>query len=506
VIAAEPPNGDAPRDVEELHDRQLSRVDGNQISGSSVHADDGGWAAVVAGDLRVDELHVGAHKGAPTVQEVSERELTQMYEYVVETKSQEELTAELTKRSLVVLRGPVAGGQNVTALLALRDSGWRRHLARLLTADPKDVRLESEVACVLDARWEAWADVAAKRARFEERMAHLAEQVRTWNTRLVVLLPTNSHPVDAPIEHHPPLLDDVFERRFAWKTGGDTSKRDDAVNRELRACRTPREAADLADLLAVGLKEGRETDDIFAGRSARLREELRARLSQKKSRMGRCFMIAAAVLEGRPVETVSQAAINLAKKVDEELDQRTNSDQPREDREWEQLSQWANLAAADIVPAPGPDGGRIVRMRPEAPSHLVLQVVWEELATLRRPLVEWLRELTEDHDQSQHAAEAIGRIGGQDFAAIERDFLDDWASSKSARRHDLAAHALKVAANHSNGLTRIVLGRLREWARGNRNRRLIVIQTYGSELGLTKPSMPSRAWYAPPRTGKCQRR
>ncbi|WP_157530190.1 hypothetical protein [Microtetraspora niveoalba] len=408
----------------------------------------------------------------------------------VKTASLELLLDRLGDEPVLLLGGHPHGGQFTTAIAAmLRYVGDPAQIFWYVSgSDPLDLRPGGEpsgAGYVVDAR------------HIEENVAldQVIGHLRTWRgqCRIIVLAPSAWPSHDLLIDHAPPPLEEVFGAHMAYRLRlRGVSHCDEQVAKarvhehvqeELQAHPRPRAAVSLAHRMATVIAAGRPLEEALADMPERLRKEVRESLREAAPRRARCFLISSAVLHGLPAVVVVKRALLLATCIEQELARQNTAERPREALVWEEFSTWAQKAKVTAEPGRGGEG-RTVRLMRRGYAGITLRTVWEEQPTIHEPLLDWLRDLSEDEDWRirMKAAYAIGLLATFDFAVVDERFLKRWSDSKRPSHHDLAAWTLNTAAEDPD-ITPRVHERLRQWAKGSRACRSIVARAYGSWIG-----------------------
>ncbi|MBR7837407.1 hypothetical protein KDL01_29275 [Actinospica durhamensis] len=111
---------------------------------------------------------------------------------------------------------------------------------------------------------------------------------------------------------------------------------------------------------------------------------------------------------------------------------------------------------------------RLLAYRDERVAVRLLATVWNQRPNLRRPILRWLRDLSQDRrpDIWMRAALAIGLVTSWDFAYSYHEAIESWAGSEDVKQRLAAATAMNQTARDEN--TRLaVSSALRSWAGGD---------------------------------------
>jgi hypothetical protein len=419
---------------------------------------------------------------------------------LVESPSHAELAEALELESLVFLRGAEGTGRQMAALAALltwgqeqqRANGQTRvgiiHKAGATFLHPGP-ELEESTGYVFDVADERNA------AGFDADAGLLKSLSADRHCRVVVLTPAAwtglpGHSVD----YRPPAVIDVFRRWLeheSGRSGVDIEILDGLVaeiDDELASGSSPCQAMELARRLVKGLKAGRSAAELRAEFPKRRRGDIRRRLDEHRPVLGRCFLTSAAVLSGLPETRVSQAAMSLA----EHINRLESTEDEALLPAWQNLGLWLDYAEAVVRPGQEPGAGPTVHLKRRI-EYPTLRVLWEDQPAVRRPLMDWLREIAETSTpQAQaKAAHAVGVLATFDFDTVNEAFIGPWSRSRYLLKHRLAAMVLESAVGNPDIAPR-VHKELRTLADGTLSQQLTAIHALGSRIGLRDPGMALR--------------
>ena len=260
------------------------------------------------------------------------------------------------------------------------------------------------------------------------------------------------------------------------------------IDDDLRLENSPGKAAQLARWLVAGLKAGRTPAELRAELPRRKREDIRRRLDAGGPVLGRCFIASAVVLNGLPESTVSAAAMDLAKHIN-------NVDSVMGEQwlpAWQHLGSWLEYADATTSRAQVAGVAPTVHLRRRV-EIATLRVLWEDQPMIRQPLMAWLRGIAESNNQQARtkAAHAAGVLATFDFDAAVANFITSWSRSRRLRDRRLAAMMLESAVGNPDIAPR-VYRLLRDLASGTGGARLIAAHAFGSRIGLSAPDTALR--------------
>jgi hypothetical protein len=472
-------------------DEVTGRPGGDWVGGDSNQAF-GGSIYTAGRDLK---LSLPADEGRAQIWDLPLKDVEQLRECLVAPPSQAELKDVLSRQTLLFLRGTVGTGRFTAALDALltwatADDGDTSPAGVIVGVRPPFHRMKVDLrpghGYVLEVTetGEAW-DLGTL-ARF---LGDLADK---GDSRVIILVSSVETSVPAyVVDHRAPPAPEVFScwlDHEAGKAGVDRGLFDEMsqeIGDDLMHETSPWRATHLARRLVSGIKAGRPIDELRAELPQQLRVRIRDRLGEGTPVLGRCFMTSVAVLNGLVETTVSEAALALAEQI-----KKVDSIKPEDPLPaWEQLHTWLDYAAATTSLAQAAGGGRTVHLMKRRAESITLRVLWEDYPTIREPLIAWLKDLAEDAVREpvrMKAAHAVGILATFDFDVAKARFLDPWIRSRRLRDHRLAAMMLESAARDPDILAR-VLELLRIWTDGGREKRLVVANAYGSDIGLLAP-------------------
>ncbi|MEU1618250.1 hypothetical protein ABZ479_13260 [Streptomyces sp. NPDC005722] len=484
----EPPEEDAPDEP-----GLLGRLRGG---GQRLHAGSVGGDQFTGGK---HHHHYGSPSGAHADRPgpVADAELDRLARVYVPGPGHDGACAELDRRSLVVLQGPVGSGRKAAGLRLLRGGG-----GRVLRLDP-DTNLQefpyadSEPAGYLlpepvspdnrplgASRLDA---LAGRLAAHGSRMVIVVDpltalnRVRTVTWRLAepeqVLRSHLRHELVA-VRREPEGADP--ERLLALPQ----------TQRLLRSCPGPARTAAFARLL-VALLDGRAGDealDRFVDDAAR---QMVTRIldGADTDPRDKAFLIALAVFEECSFHEVVERADRLALILREAENPRRHLGLPRFDRDRGRLLE---LTRSEELPAHETTAwGRVpstavVFQDPRA-RELVLRHLWLEHPSAREPFARWLHELAGSPVglHRVRAAETAGKLLPVDFSGVFHSLVDPWSAGRARRPRQLAAWALQIAAE--GGLLALVQALLHDWSeRGSAARRWTAARTYAT-FGVDHP-------------------
>jgi hypothetical protein len=480
------------RNLRDLEEEDLVQA-GRDWIGRDANQVTGGGSMYSAGG----NIWIGTAASGPTAQisYLPRSVAARLTECMVEPQSQAELAAALDREPLVLLQGAAGSGRRTAALAALLT--WvRTEDSAAHHADPEHVgvigaaswqhaepELRKHHGYVLDA-------ASGRDANdFQDHLDSLRYLAEQCGCRVIVLMSGGGPELSVRhVDHIPPAAPEIFRRWLtheARDAGVDEHALDELlteIDDDLRGS-SPREAVQLACGLVGKHKAGRSAGELRDELPRRVRDDIRRRLVEGGPVLGRCFMTSAAVLNGLPEATVSDAALRLAKHISD-VGSVTAEQRPPA---WQHLHSWLDYADATTSPGHIAGIGPTVQMRRRV-EKATLRVLWEEQPTIRQPMIAWLREIAESTDPSaqRKAAHAAGVLATFDFDAAVDRFITPWSKSRRLRDHRIAAMMLESAVGAPDIAPR-VYALLQKLGAGARGERLVAAHALGSRIGLIEP-------------------
>lgn len=182
----------------------------------------------------------------------------------------------------------------------------------------------------------------------------------------------------------------------------------------------------------------RENGDLAAavGRLRDTEGEVREWLDREPDLKQIAFVMAAAVLEGASYLSVSDAAVDLYRRLSSNGAAMT----PRYLKELRLERNWIEWPRDE-------DGGITVRFKHARLRPVVLAVIWFEYDGARATIIGWLKSLADytDVEVRARAAQAAGILAGNDFEHGMHQYLLPWAVTGSLRLQQSAATGLNIA-------------------------------------------------------------
>lgn len=422
----------------------------------------------------------------------------------VRSPNHEDLVAAVEHNRVVAVSGVPGTGRTMTAVAALRDAGYRvgsispRVPPARIVAD----RLRDGHGYVLDATYASWAhsiDVSV--------LQTMSGKIKDTNCRLIIITGagtlTDSVSATYVVRHRAP---DPWEVTAAYL--GEKLTGRDAEGRA--ALRRLFEKADLPHrprVLAQAAEDYSELDwPGFQIGANRLEEAARERLIKpaamsREDWIGcRSFLIAWAVLDGRPAAEVCEAAVDLADhlyRVERpDLYRAGNDGESGEDRRrlrrgplTERFDRWFGYAA-EIDGATRSSNGTNPAESPltfhnDRFGPALIRVLWNDHPVVREPLMRWLDRyvMAESRDVRRRAALVVGSFASQDFAYIKNRYFTAWVGDRYIARHWAVARAIEEACRVEPRLAPEANALTRELSGGGLTRQSAAVRAYGTTVG-----------------------
>ena len=436
----------------------------------------------------------GSVSAALTSGPVPADRLAEIGEWYAPAPTDAELRSALASDRLVVLAGAAGSGRTTTALRLLAEFAPGQ-VHRLTSRLP--VNEIGEDRLVTGHGYLAEPDPGG-RPPTEADLDAFAARLVTCEAYCVLIPAAEDEDGFAGYYQHPhraPQLGAIFERRVERlqrnaHADGDPERAEvlrglaaDPELLDLLGTRPePADEVQLAELVA-GIAEGRfERAAVIADGGGLLDRHVEgwlARLPEGVDLLRHrglvdafAFRVALAVLNESPANMVWEAGAQLAWELHTTANPRLAPGRAVFSRlDGELLARQAKAdlrdGAVDVADASVP--ARILSYREPRTAAKLLAAVWNGRPNLRRPILRWLQDLSQDRrpDVWMRAALAIGLVTSWDFAFCYHEAMEGWVGSEFAKRRLVAAIALDQAARDER--TRgAVQALLKQWTRGSR--------------------------------------
>jgi|GEM_PF-5915060 len=408
-------------------------------------------------------------------------------------------------------RGIVAGragsGRTSVALCALADmlpAG-----SRLATVRPGPGLLDLDAECF--ASYEGFVVDLGDQPDGDSDLDTVVSRVDGWVEKhgaAVVIICTETMGAQwadqfAVVQHVAPDRRQVFDSLLRGREGISDTRIADLPDSLLAASagRSLTGVSLVAELVARALREDRQPEFYLDGHVRRsVREKLRAPLAEPEDErrpvrarnwrlFRRSFLIALAVGNGLPLDTITEQAISLAG---------TLAGRGGDARRWslhfeatDELLTWADAVAtdgegagADARARLGSGAGGVRFGYPDLPA-IVLDTVWDEHHLLREPLLRWLGDLAVTGAGGPRArpmwlrsAQAVGHVAARDFDRVMVDVIEPWISESLAGQR-AAARAIEAMTDNPATADQAweCVGR---WSGADRDHRMTALFAYGA--------------------------
>jgi hypothetical protein len=382
-----------------------------------------------------------------------------------------ELRSTLAERRLLVLSGARGSGRSTTGLKLLAEfaPGKVRRLAP--ASDP----VEGAIAQIGEAQGYLGELRSTDAIPAEAELDRLADHLATSRAYCVLILPADVPGMVAGVylrEHVPPERFAVLDRRIEADCAREDVARaqhgrrlaEYAKDPQLRAILGPAPGpadevwlADVLDRLARG-----EIDRAQALRSdvelvdrhiAAWLADLPQGVDLHRHRddvSAFAFRLALTVFNDSPVDLVCEAGERLAWELYTTANPRITPGRTvfsRMDEKWLAGSR-AALRDGSVTVADAEVSARLLSYQADSVAVRLLASVWGSRPNLRRPMLRWLQDLSQDRRPIvwTRAALALGLTAGWDFAYSFHEVIEVWAGSEILKQRLVAAMALDQAS------------------------------------------------------------
>jgi hypothetical protein len=395
-------------------------------------------------------------------------------------------TKILESRHVVVLQGRTNWGKSTTAQWLLT----HQHHERVFLVDPRDDRKLGDLVEALEGDGYVLDTLGSEHAmqlrpatllRLSE---HLQGPDRSGHLVITVdaLMPLPPETADFLVVcQETPDASDVLWRHLAHEVGDDDASEvllhaRDWVAERCGNASSPGRMRDLAEALAMMVRRGGRIEVAKQVYQQRLLAYIGEWFRQHPGSRERCFMTAAAVLNGASYQDVSWAAERLETLLTGEVVGRPIP------RGWSRpfsprLERVEDIGAKLRQPTRGSGGGPLGLIELEEPllQAIVLAHLWAKHDDVFNHLFAWLNDLgcNQHFEISGRAAAAVGTLCAIDFDYLQDALLWPWATdhtptSTGTNRFERtsrisAAVALSTAAREP-ALVQRVLDLLQQWS------------------------------------------
>ncbi len=474
-----------PRDVGDIPDLGRFRDVTHQVTVNigvlgNVH----GGTVSAAGQSARSILGEAIARDSATHWQVGRDELYRLHQVFVPVASVVDRAKEiLNSRHVLVLQGRMHWGKAATAQWLLT----HLHQEKVFVIEPRDDRRLNDLTDTLHGDGYVIDTLSAEHAPQlrASTLLQLAEHLQAAEHRghLVITVDAlTSLPADLAAHLvvclETPDASDVLWRHLEWELG--TKDATEALNRakgwvreRVQHVPPPGRVRDLAAALATMMREGGRLELAKRDYQQRVLAYVAEWFRQHPGRRERCFMSAAAVLNGAEYQDISNAADQLERLVCGEI---TDSGPIPSgwSRPFSPRLERVEDIGAKLRPGKGSGGGplSVVELEEALVQAMVMAHLWYQHDDIFSHLFDWLDDLGRDSrfEVSGRAAGAASTLCVIDFAFLQRRLLVRWASdrTRTATRPDhtariSAAVALAAAAREPR-LTAQVFDLLRQWS------------------------------------------
>jgi hypothetical protein len=452
------------------------------VLADSIH----GGTVSAAGQSSRPGLGEATSQDGVTHWQVQAEELHWLHQVFVPVSSVvEPATKILESRHVVVLQGRTHWGKSTTAQWLLT----HQHYGRIFLVDPRDDRKLGELTEALEGDGYVLDTLGSEHAKDlrPATLLRLSEHLKAAdrNGHLVIT-------VDALTPLPPEIADylvpcretsdpsDVLWRHLAQAVGDDSASQVLSSARHWVAERyrngpSPGRMRDLADALAAMVRRGGRIEVAGQVYQQRLLAYVGEWFRQHPGARERCFMTAAAVLNGASYQHVSWAAERLERLLSRENDAPSRPIPRGWDRPFSpRLERVEDIGAKLRQPTRGSGGGPLAVVELDEPlvQAIVLAHLWDKHDDIFNHLFAWLDDLgrSQQFEISGRAAAAAGTLCAIDFDYLQDMLLLPWATDHSRPSTGMqrsvrisAAVALRTAAREPT-LVQPVLDLLQQWS------------------------------------------
>jgi hypothetical protein len=486
------------------HDRRFIVQIGNLITGGSFR---------VAGDILGGDKTVPDTDAAPAVGEAvaglsAALELEKLEAVFVEPDEYPRAARILGEQRLVLLRGPAGNGKRAMALHLLMRQGARRVIELSPETEPAKLAtypFAAQFGYLIDT---LLPELARQLSSFMLR--RLGAGLSDRNSYLILTIDQGPEvPPEVARDHlvdcqDVPDPEAMLRRHLAWYLRGTIAGSGEhpevghaEVTEYLRLHPRPVSVDRLARLLRPVVLG--EQDFATALRQARsVPSEQAASIFASDPDLAQwSLIVAVAVLHSASYQTVLGAAEQLVVRLRHDLKHggRREAWEPGIPR-LQRISQ-AKARLVDDREMVQYGSIQVERVEFEHPElqPAVLDHVWQRYDQLRRPLLDWLRELGEEDAPEVRigAATALGYLLPHAFRHLFNEVLLPWAHSDNKAARTTAAWAFGVPIRHPQ-LAPVVLAVLSDWADPGADWRLrwTAAESYGRAVGALHPEAALR--------------
>ena len=510
--------------VREIKDRDVARIVAELLRGqqiASVYIDSRSGGVFFGGETRItgDVVGRGQVKRATvpisgTLAEtaagrVLSEDLAKVRVVYVAPSPYDQAQRILTEKRVLILWGQAHWGKWSTALHLLSELHTEEILEIKPDVDLEGLRsseLESKQGYVIDT---LAPDSAEKLSAFV--LNRLSRRLKERHSHLVVTVDSRVSLVKEALSAYLVVWSEVpdrvqlLEKHLAWYlTDTDMLARAreqsqaETVQQLLGTHLLPGDIDRLAELLAEVVRGKLELEEALARFEARARQQVEAWFDTHTDLEERTFMLSLAVLNGANYQAVVEANGRLQSLIkpppaeDESPVPDSVFGSTRSQRVKEAC---AHLAQGYEEAEFGRSPAEIIVLDNPTFQPAVLQYAWYEYDRLRRPLLDWLRDLGfhPSFDVRARAAAAAGELSKYNFGYVRGEVLLPWANHQNSRARTAAALALGIPAWEGEFAPQ-VLGLLHHWSTLRNNWRLCwtAAAAYGGLVGLRFPDTALR--------------
>jgi hypothetical protein len=438
---------------------QLRTVADQIIVNIGVLGDIHGGTVKAAGQASPSGLGEAISQAGATLWQVQQTELERLDQVFVPVDSVVDTANKiLESRHVLVLQGRAHWGKAATSQWLLN----QRHKGQVFVVEPRTGSHLRDLAATLESDGYVIDTLSAehiKQLRTSTLLKLTARLQATEPRGHLVITVDALTPLPVELADYlvicpdPPPALDVLWRHLERELGQDTDeafdKARDWISERLQHGLPPGRVRDLAAALATMVRDGGGLEQAKQDYQRCLLRYLAEWFRQHPGPRERCFMTAAAVLNGAAYQDIATASDKLERLVFGEITG-TGPIPRRWSRPFSPRKQRAEDIGATLLRSP--DGSTDGPLSPVQLEELLMQAMvlahlWYQHDEIFGHLFEWLDELGRDPDfeVSGRVAAAAGTLCALDFSYLRRRLLERWAGDPSEDRAARVSAAVALA-------------------------------------------------------------
>jgi hypothetical protein len=468
--------------------------------------------------------YYGAAQARRAPGRVSVRELEHAAIVHVRSQSDHALRGLLAQERVVFCVGAPGTGRTHSAITALdHGTGYGRRTSQVVVLDAArgfdKLASELEDGCghLLDGSAAPWVEGLS-----EAQASQFRDALKNRGFLIILVGPENrGAPLAAPaVEHERPDLDRVAAYHLAARflseqtppdkerltrarsqartvideaCQADDATRDWHANFTGSVTASPAEATLFADMIWewVGIRPERPHAERYRAQYC-YRQAAGLIRDAADSPLRQSYALSAAVLDGLALNEVIDGARNLAARLGE-VEGRAREQRKIFSQPFYRWLRHVNLVVPDHE-ANDDDrsvGTVMVQMPSRELARTVVELAWREYDDAREPVLDWLKDLCEQHHNVWvriRAVQALAYIAAHDYALIRQRVLNEWSAQDSRRVEHLVAAWLLEAMALDGTSPDDVTDLLKRWSRSPESaKREVAVLAYGTVIAFKAP-------------------